>query len=74
MIEADTDGSMSNSRGKCVDLVTPCHFQGSRGGWMPMGDRFDLKEFHGVVLGNGMVPLEILEQLVDDFIRKGLDL
>jgi uncharacterized protein (DUF885 family) len=39
-----------------------------------LGDRFDLKEFHGVVLGNGMVPLEILEQLVDDFIRKGLDL
>jgi uncharacterized protein (DUF885 family) len=38
-----------------------------------LGDRFDLKEFHGVVLGNGMVPLEILEQLVDDFIRKGLE-
>jgi uncharacterized protein (DUF885 family) len=37
-----------------------------------LGDRFDLKEFHRVVLGNGMVPLEILEQLIDDYIAAKL--
>ncbi len=35
-----------------------------------LGDRFDLKEFHRVVLGNGSVPLEILERLVDDYIAQ----
>ena len=33
-----------------------------------LGDRFDIKEFHDVVLGNGALPLEILEQLVDEYI------
>lgn len=33
-----------------------------------LGDRFDLQTFHTVVLGNGSVPLEILERLVDEYI------
>lgn len=33
-----------------------------------LGDIFDLKEFHRVVLSNGSVPLDVLEQLVDQFI------
>lgn len=33
-----------------------------------LGDDFDLKAFHNVVLGNGSVPLELLEVLVDDYI------
>jgi uncharacterized protein (DUF885 family) len=33
-----------------------------------LGDNFDLKEFHRVVLGNGALPLEILEQVVDEWI------
>lgn len=33
-----------------------------------LGDQFDIKEFHNVVLGNGSIPLEILEQLVQDYI------
>lgn len=33
-----------------------------------LGDRFDLKEFHRVVLGNGCVPLDILERIVQDYI------
>ena len=33
-----------------------------------LGDLFDLKEFHNVVLGNGSLPLEILERVVNDYI------
>jgi uncharacterized protein (DUF885 family) len=33
-----------------------------------LGEAFDIKEFHEVVLGQGGVPLEILERLVDDYI------
>jgi uncharacterized protein (DUF885 family) len=35
-----------------------------------LGDQFDIKEFHNVVLGNGALPLEILEQLVDEYIQE----
>ncbi len=33
-----------------------------------LGDQFDIKEFHDVVLTNGAVPLNILEKLVNDWI------
>jgi len=33
-----------------------------------LGDRYDPIEFHRVVLGNGMVPLEILERLVLEYV------
>jgi len=33
-----------------------------------LGDHFDLKDFHNVVLKNGAVPLDILEEIVDDYI------
>lgn len=36
-----------------------------------LGDRFNLKAFHTVVLGNGPVPLPILEENVDSWIRAG---
>lgn len=35
-----------------------------------LGDRFDIREFHDVVLKNGAVPLPILEELVSDYIAK----
>jgi uncharacterized protein (DUF885 family) len=38
-----------------------------------LGDRFDLKEFHTVVLSNGSVPLEILKRIVDDYIETRLN-
>ncbi len=33
-----------------------------------LGDRFDLKEFHNVVLANGAMPLDVLEQVVQAYI------
>jgi len=33
-----------------------------------LGDQFDIKEFHNIVIGSGSLPLEILEQLVDEYI------
>jgi uncharacterized protein (DUF885 family) len=35
-----------------------------------LGDQFDIKEFHNLVIGNGAVPLEILEQLVDEHLAE----
>ncbi len=34
-----------------------------------LGDKFDLKEFHNVVLKNGAVPLEILDELINEYIE-----
>jgi uncharacterized protein (DUF885 family) len=33
-----------------------------------LGSKFDLRDFHDVVLKNGALPLEILEQVVNDYI------
>ena len=33
-----------------------------------LGPKFDLKEFHMVVLENGSLPLDLLEEVVDDYI------
>ena len=33
-----------------------------------LGPKFDLRDFHDVVLKNGALPLEILEQVVNEYI------
>ncbi len=34
-----------------------------------LGDDFDMKQFHDVVLGSGSLPLGLLERVVDDYIE-----
>ena len=37
-----------------------------------LGDQFDLREFHNVVLKNGAVPLDILDEIIETYISETL--
>jgi|GEM_PF-118579 len=34
-----------------------------------LGERFDFKGFHNVLLGNGAMPLDVLERIIDEYIQ-----
>ena len=34
-----------------------------------LGDKFDIRQFHEVILSDGSVPLDVLEELVDRWIK-----
>ena len=34
-----------------------------------LGDKFDIRQFHDVILSNGSVPLDVLQELVDRWIK-----
>jgi len=38
-----------------------------------LGEEFNLKEFHNVLLGNGAMPLRVLEQVVSSYIQSKAD-
>jgi len=38
-----------------------------------LGEAFDIKDFHDVLLQNGSMPLDVLEQIVDDYIAATLE-
>jgi uncharacterized protein (DUF885 family) len=35
-----------------------------------LGDKFDLRDFHDAVLGNGPMPLAVLERVIDDYVAR----
>ena len=37
-----------------------------------LGEKFDIKEFHHVILGEGSLPLDVLEEKVNDYINQNL--
>ena len=34
-----------------------------------LGDAFDIKDFHTIVIGNGSLPLDVLDRLVRDYVE-----
>ena len=38
-----------------------------------LGNQFDLKEFHNTVLKNGAVPLDILDEIIENYISVTLE-
>jgi uncharacterized protein (DUF885 family) len=38
-----------------------------------LGERFDIKEFHNTILGHGLLPITVLEDVVDDWIAEKLN-
>ncbi|OGO12285.1 MAG: hypothetical protein A2Y53_07265 [Chloroflexi bacterium RBG_16_47_49] len=38
-----------------------------------LGEQFDLKEFHNVLLGNGALPLDILDQVITGYIQSEVE-
>jgi len=74
-----------NAEGDCIDsinryIVMPSQATAYKIGMMKildlrekakkqLGEKFDLRQFHEVILTNGPVPLDILEELVNDWVK-----
>jgi uncharacterized protein (DUF885 family) len=39
---------------------------------LQLGEKFDLRKFHNVILQNGPMPLSLLEQVVEAYIREAI--
>jgi uncharacterized protein (DUF885 family) len=39
-----------------------------------LGDRFDIREFHDVVLSGGALPLDILDRRINNYIEQNLQI
>ena len=39
----------------------------------PSGDKFRIQDFHDVILQRGALPLDLLEEIVDDYIAERTD-
>jgi uncharacterized protein (DUF885 family) len=79
------DDNTSNSHADCVDsinryIVLPSQATAYKIGMLKilelrekakkqLGSKFDIRQFHEVVLTNGPVPLDVLEELVDRWIK-----
>lgn len=37
-----------------------------------LGNRFDIREFHDVLLGQGALPLDLLEGVIDHYIETNI--
>ena len=70
-IRSEVDRYLSDPGQACSYHLGMLHFlQVREQAKQALGDRFDLKDFHRVVLGEGMVSLSLLELLVDQYIAE----
>ena len=79
------DENTPNTEGDCTDsinryIVMPSQATAYKVGMLKilelrekakrsLGDKFDIRQFHEVVLSNGSAPLDVLEELVDRWIK-----
>jgi uncharacterized protein (DUF885 family) len=69
-VKAEIERYIVNPGQACAYKVGMLKFQELRArAQQQLGDKFDQREFHDVVLKNGGLPLEILEEQVNDYIQ-----
>ncbi len=67
-IEQETDRYIADPGQALAYMVGRLEIQRIRAGAQRvLGDRFDIRSFHDTVLGQGPVPLQVLEEVVGDW-------